>query len=55
MKSFIEHVMHHERLVALILRANYHSDGIAFFTPDSCSQQLAYIGDIIPAHEWSEF
>ena len=50
----IEHVMHHESLVALIIRANYRSDGIAFFTPDSFSQQLAYMnrptGYVIPAH-----
>ena len=39
----IEEVKHNGILLALIIRANYQSDGIEFFTPDEYSQQLAYM------------
>ena len=39
----IEKVMDDENLLAIILRAAYRNDGIAFFTPDDFSQQLAYM------------
>jgi hypothetical protein len=41
-------------LYALILRANYHAEGIQFFTPNDFSQQLGYMnrpqGYVIPPH-----
>ena len=41
-------------LIAIIIRADYHSDGIEFFTPDNFSQQLAYMKRpkqyVIPPH-----
>jgi hypothetical protein len=40
--------------LAVILRADYHADGIQFFTPNDFSQQLGYMnrpqGYIIPPH-----
>jgi len=40
--------------LAVILRANYHTEGIQFFTPDDFSQQLGYMnrpaGYVIPPH-----
>jgi mannose-6-phosphate isomerase-like protein (cupin superfamily) len=50
----LERIARGDRLLALILRARYHSDGIRFFTPDDFSQQLGYMnrprGHIIPPH-----
>ena len=41
-------------LIAIIIPANHRSDGIEFFTPDSFSQQMAFMshkkGKIIGAH-----
>ncbi len=39
----IEHIKHKEQMLALILRNNYHSDGIEFFTPNKFTQQLGYM------------
>jgi hypothetical protein len=39
----LEHIWHNDKLVAIIVRAGYSQDGIAFFTPDDFSQQLAYM------------
>lgn len=43
-----------EVILAFILRANYHAEGIRFFTPDNFSQQLGYMnrprGYVIPPH-----
>lgn len=54
MKASIEKVLHNEKLVAIIIRTHYRTEGIEFFTPDNFSQQLAYmnrpIGYVIPAH-----
>lgn len=40
--------------LAVILRADYHADGIQFFTPNDFSQQLGYMnrpqGYVIPPH-----
>jgi hypothetical protein len=51
---FVEQVNHKGKMLAVILRAGYHKDGIAFFTPCDFSQQLGYMnhkaGDIIPEH-----
>lgn len=50
----IEEIVSNGRLLALILRAGYHADGIRFFTPDDFSQQLGYMnrprGYVIPPH-----
>lgn len=50
----IEHIRHHEEVLAIILRANFHSEGIEFFTPAHFSQQLGYMnrpqGYVIPPH-----
>jgi len=39
----IEHIKHEEQILALILRSDYHSEGIEFFTPDDFTQQLGYM------------
>ncbi|PIA74455.1 hypothetical protein CDR19_05160 [Ectopseudomonas toyotomiensis] len=50
----IEKIVWDGKMLALILRANYHEDGIQFFTPDDFSQQLGYMnrpeGYVIPPH-----
>lgn len=50
----IENVIHNEKLLSVIIRANYKSDGIEFFTPNDFSQQLAYMNRakdyVIPPH-----
>ena len=50
----IEHVMNGDELIAIIIRRNFEKDGIEFFTPDSLSQQLAYMkhgkGHVIEPH-----
>ena len=52
--KMIENVIHKEKLLSLIIRANYKSEGIEFFTPDDFSQQLAYMNRakdyVIPPH-----
>ncbi|TWT81219.1 hypothetical protein CA13_26680 [Planctomycetes bacterium CA13] len=39
----IEHVKHLDQTIGIIIRANFHSDGIEFFTPSMFSQQLGYM------------
>lgn len=50
----IEPIHHHGQMLALILRAHYHAEGIQFFTPGDFSQQLGYMnrpaGYVIPPH-----
>lgn len=50
----IEQVIFQEILLAIIIRANYKKEGIAFFTPGDFSQQLGYMnrpkGYIIDPH-----
>jgi len=50
----IENVINNEKLLSVIIRANYQSEGIEFFTPDDFSQQLAYMNRkksyVIPPH-----
>lgn len=50
----IESVDSGGRTLAMILRANYHAEGIQFFTPNKFSQQLGYMnrpqGYVIPPH-----
>lgn len=43
MTTAVERLFHNNLLMAVILRADYRRDGIEFFTPDSFSQQLAYM------------
>jgi hypothetical protein len=47
-------IMSGDLLLALIVHSNFNQDGIAFFTPDSFSQQLGYMkrppGYQIPPH-----
>lgn len=50
----IEHIIHADRTLAVLLRADYRREGIQFFTPDDFSQQLGYMnrpqGYVIPPH-----
>ena len=50
----LEYIEYGDITLAVIVRANYHSDGIEFFTPDDYSQQLGYMnrpkGYVIPPH-----
>ena len=50
----IERIYHGDICLALILRSNFSSEGIEFFTPDNFSQQLGYMkrdsGYLIPPH-----
>jgi hypothetical protein len=50
----IENIKHNNKLLAIIIRTNFHSNGIEFFTPDDFSQQLGYMnrpkGYIIDPH-----
>lgn len=50
----IENVTHKERILAVLVRADYQAEGIHFFTPDDFSQQLAYMnrpeGYVIAPH-----
>jgi len=39
----IEYITYDEKLLSVIIRANFKSEGIEFFTPDDFSQQLAYM------------
>jgi len=50
----IEKITNGEMLLSVIIRANYKSDGIEFFTPGDFSQQLGYMNRpknyVIPPH-----
>ena len=50
----IEQIIHKDKMLSVIIRANFKSEGIKFFTPDDFSQQLAYMNRpkdyIIPPH-----
>ncbi len=52
--STIINISHQGTTIALIIRAEYVSDGIKFFTPNDFSQQLGYMnrpqGYVIPPH-----
>ncbi len=39
----IENITHNDKLLSVIIRANYEKDGIDFFTPSDFSQQLGYM------------
>jgi mannose-6-phosphate isomerase-like protein (cupin superfamily) len=53
-KELIENFIHEDKLLSVIIRANYKSENIEFFTPNDFSQQLAYMNRpknyIIPPH-----
>ena len=50
----LECITFNNQIIALIIRNNFHSPGIKFFTPDNFSQQLAYMchpsGKILQSH-----
>ena len=50
----IEKIINNDELLSIIIRTNFKSDGIEFFTPDNFSQQLAYMNRpksyVIPPH-----
>lgn len=50
----IEKILHDTQILSIIIRANYKSDDIEFFTPGDFSQQLGYMsrpkGYVIPPH-----
>ena len=50
----IQEILKDSNILAIILRANYQSEGIKFFTPNEFSQQLGYMnrpkGYKIPPH-----
>ncbi len=52
--SALEFIVSGERQLALIVRREFHAEGIKFFTPNSYSQQLGYMnrprGYVIPPH-----
>ena len=39
----IEKIIHNKKLLSIIIRSKYKSDGIEFFTPGDFSQQLGYM------------
>jgi hypothetical protein len=39
----IESIKHLDQTIGIIIRADFHSEGIEFFTPDIFSQQLGYM------------
>lgn len=43
MEQTVEKIIYRNSLLAIIIRSNYKSEGIEFFTPDDFSQQLAYM------------
>jgi uncharacterized protein YjlB len=50
----IEKIEHNDTIIAIIIKADFRKEGIAFFTPDHFSQQLGYMnrpkGYIIEPH-----
>ncbi len=50
----IDNIIFQDKLLAIILRSNYHASGIQFFTPNEFSQQLGYMnrpkGYVIQPH-----
>ncbi len=39
----VENIKYQDKLLSIIIRADFQRKGIEFFTPDSLSQQLAYM------------
>jgi hypothetical protein len=54
-KEGLEYLYHEGELYSIVMRSNYHTETISFFTPDSFSQQLGYLphkkGNIIKPHK----
>lgn len=54
MENLTENIMHNGQLLAIIIRRDFDSPGLSFFTPDEFSQQLAYMhhpqGHLIQPH-----
>ena len=54
----IEQIVHDGEILAIIIPSNFEEPGLHFFTPDSFSQQLAYMqhptGKIIDPHVHNE-
>ena len=50
----MKQITHNDKLLAIIIPAEYEKDGVEFFTPNNFSQQLAFMshkkGKIIDAH-----
>lgn len=50
----LQHITHNDQVLSIIIRHNFHKDGIEFFTPNDFSQQLAYMKRpkdyLIPPH-----
>jgi len=50
----IKRINHNDKILAIIIKADYQKDGVEFFTPNDFSQQLAYMkhpkGKKIDAH-----
>ena len=38
-----EQIIHNDKILGCIIRSDFRQEGIAFFTPDSFSQQLGYM------------
>lgn len=57
-KTMIHEILYNNEVLALILSAEFHEPGIHFFTPDSFSQQLAYMrhpaGKVILPHRHNQ-
>lgn len=53
LKGF-QQIFFQNKLIAIILKNNFNSNKVTFFTPESFSQQLGYlphkVGDVIKAH-----
>jgi mannose-6-phosphate isomerase-like protein (cupin superfamily) len=52
--NIIEEIVYQDRTLAVLLRTQFHQEGINFFTPGDFSQQLGYMyrpeGYVIPPH-----
>lgn len=52
--AHVERIVHGEMELALIIRSDFHGEGITFFTPGTYSQQVGYMnrpnGHVIPPH-----
>jgi hypothetical protein len=50
----LEQISYNNQILGIIIRAHYEKEGIAFFTPDTFSQQLGYMNRpadyVIPPH-----
>ena len=50
----LQHIIHNDQILSIIIRHKFNKDGIEFFTPNDFSQQLAYMKRpkdyLIPPH-----